>query len=73
MSATFHFTINEDLPSERKEQYRELIIKGLKAILPTVNAEERKMIDRLFWDCYRREDEGELLPDRTVEQILDSE
>ena len=63
------FYVNEDLPSERKRAYEELVGKALDFFLDTATEDEKMMIDRMFWDGYR--DDAFVLRSRTVQAIRD--
>lgn len=63
------FIVNEDVPSERMHDYRQLMIDGLSSLLPTATSEQRKMIDRVFWDWDRDPAHGDELSIRSIEEI----
>jgi hypothetical protein len=66
---TLSFEVHEDLPSERSQDYRQLVIDGLTALLPKATDEQRKMIDRMFWDWDRPKNQQDI-PVRSVDEIM---
>ena len=47
-----YFTVREDLPSERVNEYRDLVLRGLRSLQSDFDTthEEHEMIDRIFCD-----------------------
>ena len=54
---TLTFEVDEDLPSERRLQYRQLVIGCLELCADRIAAEgtpdEVEMLNRLLEDCYK--------------------